>query len=275
MEIKIAKNIKTFIEEHSPSSYSAVLVVPVLFLIFGFLIWNTYLYTFGVIEEDILRGQFIMTGFLFLFLSLLVVTVIDLIRRFLKWLYQIIISPVVSYINNKISKESVFKKGIKDFFSLSPMFKISFCITISFLWFVFYVVGIFPFIPAAMGGGQPRSISLLASEVTMPMLNSLGLAKGEGAVYQTVNVCVVNEDSQGVTILLDDRVLRIDHFLYNGFGSLPGLSAIAEQKCVIYAHNWSVQGLIFSSMLFETSFINLARSLIINKTFMFYYSVIP
>ena len=61
-------NFNTFvslIEEISPKRYSVILVVPVIFLILGYLIWNIYLYTFGFIDNELIRGTFILVGFFF------------------------------------------------------------------------------------------------------------------------------------------------------------------------------------------------------------------
>src|SRR3989338_6741110 len=49
-----------------------------------FTIWNIYLFTFGFIEDEILRAKFILSGFFFLLASFIVFSYLNLIWSLIK-----------------------------------------------------------------------------------------------------------------------------------------------------------------------------------------------
>ncbi|MFA5841889.1 MAG: hypothetical protein WC835_02950 [Candidatus Paceibacterota bacterium] len=130
--------------------------------------------------------------------------------------------------------------------------RVSIAIPLFFIWMVFYSVFLFPILPLFLGGGQPISLSLVATPENMKTLKSLSIQGGDGAPNQTENLCIAHEGSSGaVYVLRSDRVFLIDRSLFNGFGSLPGAkSYIIEPACIAYALSWSAQGLVSSLALF-------------------------
>jgi len=233
------KQIKKFIETYSPRAYSIILAAPVGVLILGFIIWNIYLYSFGSIEDEILRAKFILSGFTFCVISYFLWR----IAKFIVNIFSILLNKVIKY----KEKEKTGERGFRLIHAL-----------IALIWIFFYTLFIFPVIPVIFGGGQPRSLSLIATAESMSVLNSLEIQKGIGADYQTENLCIVHENSHAVYILREDRILSLDRSLFQGLGSLPGIKSFHEQQCIEYAYAWSVQGTFFSIILV---FIN-----IVNKT---------
>lgn len=229
----VTKKMIALIETYSPVRYSVLLGLPIFGLIVGFFIWNIYLSSLGFFEDELLRAKFILSGFLFFFVTL-----------FLWLLLRIVFKILFCFKKEKIK--------IPQF--LFPLLGI--------LWLMFYTIFLFPVLPNFIGGGQPRSLSLIAEEDNLKILNSLEIKLAGGATYQTENLCITHENSRTIYILRENRILALDKSLIQGFGSLPGIKSINEQMCIEYAQSWSRQGLIFSFILFRTSFTNLFRSIL-------------
>lgn len=276
-ETKLFKKLIKLIEDYSPRKYSIVLALPVFGLIFGFFIWNIYLFNFGFLEEELLRAKFILSGAIFLIVTSIIVVFFILIYdaiiflcklswKFLNWSREKLknakrVDKILLFLSKvPISYFCEKAKILMGQFLKREIFYLAYVLLFLF-WLVFYTIYLFPIVPALVGGGQPRSISLLATSPNMQVLNSLGIVKGEGADYQTENLCVVHENSHSVYILRNDRVLMLDRSLIHGFGSLPGKKSIYEQDCIQYARSWSLQGYQVSKLLFITSITNLVRQL--------------
>jgi len=256
LEIEVEK-VKKSIESFSPKNYSIILVFPIILLIFGFVIWSIYLFGFGFQEDEILKVKYILCGTSFLLLTVFIWTIFKIIFKLI-----LLICKKTLQINrlNKVKKNiENFNNSFKD----KNKF-INFFYTILFLvWLlVVYPLIIFPIIPFAFGGGQPRAVSLIASKETMPILNSLEIGKADGANYQTINICVVHENSHDILVLREDRILMLEKSLFQGYGKLPDRGSVVEQMCVALAKGWSRQGIFFNSLLFETNILNLFRNML-------------
>jgi hypothetical protein len=228
------KKIKIWVEINSPKNYSIILIIPITLYIFGFLIWNTYLYSFGFSETEILKAQFITTGFAFFLFSFLLWLVI---RVFI--IFWLVLKRIIRLFLKSIDKFKItLPYDIKIFLSL--------CIVL--FWMLFYVGYIFPILPQILGGGQPRSVSLI-SESKMQVLNSLGIELGAGATHQTENLCIIHENERGIYVIREDRILMIERSLFQGFGSLGGERSVHEQHCIQYAIYGCRKGIYFSLML--------------------------
>lgn len=251
-----------FIEQYSPRNYSLVLVVPVVFLILGFLIWNAYLYTFGFVEGDVLKAKFILAGFTFSLATLYLVVFLTqvfyalkkgwkILLRFTKFICSPVLQiPILRAVINQEHLRYVYQLFLISFFTLLTLF-----------WLWFYSFYLFPIIPTFLGGGQPRSISLLVNKENMSLLTSLQVKTGDGADFQTENLCVVHENDNIILILRDDRVLAIDKSRLFGIGSLPGAKAMFEQHCTNLAYEWSQAGGYFTYVLLRTNLSNLIRGI--------------
>lgn len=272
-ETKLFKKFIKLIEDYSPRKYSIVLALPVFGLIFGFFIWNIYLFNFGFLEEELLKAKFILSGAIFLIVTSVVAVFFILIYDAIIFLCKISYK-FLNWSREKLKNAKrvdkillfLFKIPISYFWKKAKMLMGQFLkreifypayVLLFLFWLVFYTIYLFPIVPALIGGGQPRSISLLATSQNMQVLNSLGIIKGEGADYQTENLCLVHENSQSIYILRNDRVLMLDKSLIQGFGSLPGKKSIYEQYCIQLARLWSFQGYQVSKLLLITSSINL------------------
>ncbi len=261
------QELKKFIEKYSPEHYAIVLALPILLLIIGFLLWNVYLYAFGFTEDEILKAKFILSGISFIFITLLVWWIFKFILYILrKFVYIIFRLVKVFFHKTKLLKAFFdrFSNSSKKLLnsSISAMLTKNFLFLIFVVWFFIYVSFIFPILPIFLGGSQPRAISLIANSETMPVLNSLGVQKGTSANYQTENLCIVHENSRGVYILREERVLVLDKSLFQGFSSLPGTRVIIEQQCSDYAHAWFQQGFILGFYQLWINFSNLIRQLV-------------
>ena len=116
---------------------------------------------------------------------------------------------------------------------------------LSVVWLLVYSIFLFPVLPLFIGGGQPRSMSLLANDENIKILNSLNISLATGGTHQTENVCVAYESAENIIIMRPDRVLSLKKSLIDGFGSLPGKRAEFEQECVRFASTWAKQGSFF------------------------------
>lgn len=205
-KLKFGK-ILEFIQKNSV----ALALLPIILLVVGFFIWDIYLYMLGFLEYEILRAKFIISGLIFFLIAFALL-------QFTLWVFK-------------------FKTLDK------PLFKFI-RIPILLIWIFFYSIFIHPMIPSFLGGGQPRALSLITSKETMVALNSLDIKNGEGGQYQTENLCVVHENSKGIYILKENRILMLDKSLFEGLVSLPGIKKFIELDCNRLARNWLYTGLI-------------------------------
>ncbi len=195
-----AKKVVKSLEEYSPKRYSLLLVVPIIFLIIGFFIWNIYLFSFGFLEGEILRAKFILTGLVFSIFTLYASLVYKFTAgalNFLKKTFLAQVRFVVRFSSSFFPLSPFLNREIK----LNFLMSITYWSIVGFLttwWFIIYVAYIFPIIPGSLGGGRPRALSLFADSEKMRMLNSIQVKVGDGADFQTENVCVVHENSQSI-----------------------------------------------------------------------------
>ena len=160
MSENIFKKIVGGIEKYSPINYSIVLVLPVIFLIFGFLICNIYLYVFGFSESEILKAKFILSGLIFSLLTLGVLSILELIVSLINFFLKYV-GHFLDFISSHSYSVSEFRKNVQKFiFFLRHNIHIKvllignlFCFIL--LWIFFYTLSIFPIIPSVLGGGQP------------------------------------------------------------------------------------------------------------------------
>lgn len=242
------KKLVKFIEESSPQRYSLLLAVPIIFLIVGFLIWNFYLFVLGFVEGEILRAKFITTGAFFAIFSFLVFTffsfLADVIVLFIKWFARIYLKKT-----EWKKRESRPNSGVQT-------------ISLFLLWFFIYTFGIFPSLPLVLGGGQPRSVALIANMEDIRTLSSIDIRLPEGSTVQTESLCVVHENSDGIYVLRNNRILMIKNSLYDGLVSLPGVVKFSnEQLCKRSIREWITQGMIFTLISLVTDVTNLFRAL--------------
>ncbi|MEK7647275.1 MAG: hypothetical protein AAB378_02790 [Patescibacteria group bacterium] len=265
-EINFFKKIKNLIENYSPNKYSIVLTLPILAMICGFLIWNFYLFTLGFLEEELLRAKFILSGALFGIITFIIYSTLYSIYRSaislyiwlwiklknISWIVKILSYLPQAFFSRLLECVKIYLrfKKIQDYVAFCRFCILSFLFLI---YFVGYVIYVFPIVPAIIGGGQPRSLSLLMTSSNIQILNSLGIPVGDGAVYQTENICVAHENSNSVYVLRSDRILVIDRSLIQGFGSLPGQKSIYEYACIKGAQKWSIRGFQSSLQLFVVS----------------------
>jgi hypothetical protein len=233
---EVFQDFKKFIHENSPANYSILLAIPLIFLIIGFFIWKIYLYTFGFDSSDLLRGQFILTGMLFVIISVVIVLCA---YKFIK-----IFSRIAFYFDSILLCTFLKEKLI--FLS----------IFLIIIWFLFYTLQIFPLLPLYVGGGQPRALSLIAKKENMEILGSIQVTNAEGAQNQTLNLCVAYEDNQRFYVIMSDRLLAIDKSLTNGVASVPGVSVFIEEQCVEWAKYYSGFGFKASNQLLFNNIIN-------------------
>ncbi|MBI4778867.1 hypothetical protein HY797_00235 [Candidatus Falkowbacteria bacterium] len=244
------KKIKKFIEYYSPNNYSIILVFPIILLILGFIIWSVYLFGFGFQEDEILKIKYILCGISFLLVTVIIWIIIKLILKAILW--------TITRFNKVRDIIENFKNNFKD----KNKFINIFYIILFLIWLLsVYPIFIFPVVPFVLGGGQPRAVSLVANQETMPILNSLDINKAEGAKHQTENICIVHENSHDILILRENRILMLEKSLFQGFGRLPDRGSVVEQMCVEFAYRWSYRGFYFSKLLFETNITNLIKNL--------------
>lgn len=244
------KKFKIFIEDHSPQSYSVILAIPVILFALGLFMWGIYLYTFGLHVNELLRSQFILTGLCFVLFTITIVGLLDTVVEICNKLGRLLIR--IPYFITFIRLWAKMSPSIVEFKSV--LYTVIFIV-----WFLFYLFNIFPSLPLYLGGGQPRAVSLLVAKDNMAILNSLAISSGEGATFQTENLCVIYDDSQWIYIVRSDRIIALKQDLISGFSSLPGPNAVMEQGCTLSALAWSHQGLSFSNLLFETNLENILR----------------
>lgn len=209
-------------------------LIPIIFLVLGFFIWNIYLYTLGFVEDEIIRARFIITGLLFTVVTLLFLFILKILWKFLNKIYCHAKDFGWVFIKIKEKTPQAYFGGVT---------------ILLLVWLVFYSVYMFPSLPLVFGGGQPRALSLLAVNDNLKLLKSLEIIGGDNASNQTENVCVAYESNNRIIVLRRDRILAINRSVIEGFGSLPGLKDVfIEPTCVNYARDWSRRG-FFSQLL--------------------------
>ncbi|MBI2055219.1 MAG: hypothetical protein HYT39_03980 [Candidatus Sungbacteria bacterium] len=219
------KNLVESVEKYSPKRYSVVLILPILTLTAGFLVWSIYLYSLGFIISDLLRARFILTGILFVFIT---VTFYFFTKN--------IIEKVCNLFNS--SRNKILFYGF-----------------LSLFWLLIYSILLFPRLPLVIGGGQPKALGLIViNEDDIELLKSLDFKFGDGAEHQTENVCVAYDGSENLLILRENRVISLNKSSISGFVSLPGINATIEQICILSASNWALKG-FFSSIILSISII--------------------
>jgi hypothetical protein len=142
----------------------------------GFLIWNIYLQALGFSPDDLFQGRFILTGVLFLHLSLALFFVGEIIKYLITILFKSL------NLGNKIL-----------FHGIGSQIH-GFCLgVIAVLWVLVFSIFIFPQFSPAIGGARPRFISLISSSEEISVLNTFGIQNPPGASFQTALVCYVYE----------------------------------------------------------------------------------
>lgn len=245
------KTLNNILEEYSPENYSVLLALPILLLVIGFLIWNFYLYSFGFIEDEILRTKFIPTGLCFVVTSLFFWFILNLIKK-----------TVFNFLEKEKIECSIF--------SCCYSARLFLNILIITIWFSFYLFYVFPILPSVLGGGQPRALSLLVvDKESLSALNSLNIHLATGAINQTENLCIVHENSQGIYVIRKDRILMLDRSLFRGFGSLGGIRVEQEQECIRNAVGRFHEGSSLSIILLVSQVSNLVSYLIGQEQYFF------
>lgn len=91
----------------------------------------------------------------------------------------------------------------------------------------------------AIGGGQPRVISVLGSEEQINYLGPLGISTGEGSSIQTENMCLAYENDDSIIILRKDRIVSLQKQYIKGFNSLSTTITFPLRKeCSHLAKYW-------------------------------------
>ncbi len=215
------KNLIKFLENHSPTRYSIILILPIITFITGFFIWNIYLYSLGFILDGIdnlLKTRFILTGILFILITLLLGTIVVKIKN-----------KLFALTKKKKSSHNVLR------FTLITLFL--------FFWFLIYSIGLFPNLPLVIGGGQPKVLGLIINEDNFESsLKTLDIKIVDGGKHQTENLCLAYESPENLIILKETRIILLDRSLINGFVSLPGPNSTIEQDCVLRASFWAFKG---------------------------------
>lgn len=196
-----------------------------LSFVFGFLIWNTYLYGLGFKEDGIIQTRFIYTGICFILITLILFILFYQVWRLLKFLIEKI-------------RYNQLKKILKNilFFLL-----VIFCT----LYFFFFVYSIFTRLPIVLGGGRPRGLSIITDSNDLSYLTNFGVLPANGSSVQTVNLCVAYENDKYVVVILDDRILQIKNDKFKGFVSLPGISVRVSRNCSEFSRLWLKKTFLF------------------------------
>ncbi len=174
-----------------------VSVFAILFFMTGFLVWNLFLSMLGFDEYAPVQTRFISTGMMFFLVTIVFYFILKLLI---------------------IGISRVFHHR----FSCALYWCIVWCI-VFVLWFLLYTLWIFPSIPAYLGGGYPRLVSIIATEQEIESLSKFGIEKGENSTIQTANLCIVYENNESVIVLRSNRILKLYKTNFKGFGSLPDL----------------------------------------------------
>lgn len=181
-----------------------------LAFIFGFLIWNTYLYGLGFKEDNIIQTRFIFTGISFLIISTPLI------------LFTIFILNLIKKINKTLIRYSLQY----------------FLLILGFTYYIIFVYAIFTRLPIVLGGGRPRGLSIMAEPNTLSYLEKFGISLADGSTTQTVNTCITYENDKHVIIILDNRVMQINSDEFKGLISLPGISVGLSRNCSEAARQW-------------------------------------
>mgnify|MGYP003393240357 CR=1 FL=1 len=184
---------KETIEKYSPSHYSAILAVPVGLFILGFLIWNSYLYSFGFLGDEFLKGKFILAGVWFVIVSFFLLSVFLFVGSLINFIFAVLnsfLSPFLHFkrIGHLIQKNKAIQTSFQFVTEIKNNFLSTLFLLLILIWFFFYTIYLFPIFPAFVGGGQPRSISLITDKDSLPTLQSLGIPLADGGTFQTENL---------------------------------------------------------------------------------------
>lgn len=220
------------------SNYLAIIsLLSLACYIFGFLIWNLFLYNLRFNEIGILQTRFIYTGFFFIFyISLFFLICYLVIRSVGKYFF------VFSF--NRVN--------FKNFFLSNFIGKTMICLVGAFLSFCvifFYTIFLFPQIPRSLGGGRPMVVSLLTNQdgnnLSMGHLKQFGVEAPSDSEYQTGYLCIAYENNDTILLLLKDRTLQIDRSKLNGVAFLPivELQNLEKKSCVPGVGYWFLMSL--------------------------------
>lgn len=205
--LKVIKKIAEFVSIGLGASF-----------IFGFLIWNIYLYGFGFKEDNLMQTRFIYTGLSFVLITTPILYIFYLLFIFL-----------IEQINKKFLKHIIMY--------------VIFILSIIYIFFFTYFI--FTRLPVGFGGGRPRSLSMLANIDELSYLSSFGINLAQGSKTQTINVCIAYDNNEQIIVLLNDRILQIKNDKINGLSNLPGISVGLSRNCSELARLWMKKTFIF------------------------------
>lgn len=207
------ENIKNLLKiKNLTDLVKLVSVFAILFFIIGFLIWNFFLSILGFDEYTSIQTRFILTGALF---SLIPIILCYILLRFKH---------------------------------LSCLW---FWLILFIIWFLVYTLFVFPLIPPSFGGGQPRLVSIIATEQEIENLSKFGIKRGDGSTIQTGNLCIAYENNEDIIILQPDRILKLNKINFKGFGSLPDLSIHSDTSCGHFVRDRWIASVLFSWLKYK------------------------
>ena len=231
---------KSFLEKIRDFSIAISFLASTSYLL-GFLIWSVYLARLKFVELDLLQGRYILTGSVFI-LCLVIAS------AFLVSIYvtlNLVFFPLIEKLKPTLTKFKVFLKDVfallrKNFTYLHKFQYSVILLLIFFILLILYAQYLLPHIPVALGGAQPRAISLIAKKETLDFLQHLDIPTAKGSNEQTNNVCVVYEGPKYLIVIRENRVITLDKGLIIGYGALPIAAAkMAENVvCLPLLQHW-------------------------------------
>lgn len=198
-------------------STKAVSALFIFCLVCGFFIWNIYLSRLGFFEYQIIQTRFVLTGLAFLVFLVCAGGLVMVLGKFLS---------MCAYFSHSQFLDSF---SIYVFFYLGLIFLI-----------LFFPIFYFPMLSPALGGGQPRMLSIIADEKEIQYLAQFGVRIAKGSSIQTVNYCIAYENDAKIVVLLKNRVLELKKENIKGFSSLTPayLSKTSLGNCGSFAVDW-------------------------------------
>ncbi len=185
-------------------------------LVAGFLIWNIYLVKLGFYEFSIIQARYIHTGVVFLVFLLTTLAALLIAISLLKKIS--IIKKLLIFLD----RLDLTSSGLAAFILLTLLA---------------YTMLVFPRLSQALGGAQPRVLSIIASESDIDFLANFGIVKSSSVI--TENLCVAYENQESVVILLANRILGVKKENFKGFNSVPAETRDKMSKdCSNRAINW-------------------------------------
>ena len=167
----------------------------------GFCVWNTYLALLGFTQYDPFQLRYILTGVLYLIVLLGLLGVIATILFLVDLLFE------KSSFEDKC-RQIVTSKSIWVLIGLP----------------LILLLAIFlPFIPSYYGGGEPRTISLIAEPEFIDFIEELEVPSFYSK--QTDLLCLLYENDNVVIIMLAGRLLEIDKSNLIGKSSIPSVES--------------------------------------------------